>query len=51
MDYLDDISGEFSARLRQRQQLEALELSKEDAVDVIFSGRILASVGKEVELR
>ena len=51
MDYLDDISGEVSARLRQRQPLEARELSKADAVDVIFSGRILASVGKEVELR
>lgn len=49
--FLDDLSANFAAKLREQQQLDAAELSGADAIEVTLSGRFLASVGKSLELR
>lgn len=50
-ELLDDLSADFTAKLRAQRQLEATELSAADAVEVTLSGRLLASVGTSIEIR
>lgn len=47
----DDLSSQFDAQLRSQRQAEVADMAIAEATEVSLAGRLLGSVGSELELR
>lgn len=48
---ISDISSQFEARLQAQRQVEVADMATAEATEVTLAGRLLGSVGAELELR